>query len=156
VAIKHAKTSGKADGPDATLVQPSDWNADHLGVDVHDYALERSNQRQWLNLGAGPTDLGGTIRAVCDLSKVTQVRCVLLVITAGVTGDSKLQYSTDNATWSDLTANLIDLSSTGPKASTWEDIPVGAKADLIVVRIVGVNGNTTEDPVVQCVGLQVR
>jgi hypothetical protein len=27
--IKHSKTSGKADGGDATLIQPSDWNNDH-------------------------------------------------------------------------------------------------------------------------------
>lgn len=27
--LKHAFVSGKADGGDATLVQPSDWNADH-------------------------------------------------------------------------------------------------------------------------------
>lgn len=39
MALKHAKTSGKADGGDATFVQPSDWNADHvisgLGVPVN-------------------------------------------------------------------------------------------------------------------------
>jgi hypothetical protein len=28
--LKHAKTSAKSDGADATLVQPSDWNADHV------------------------------------------------------------------------------------------------------------------------------
>lgn len=28
-AVVHAKTSAKADGGDSTLVQPSDWNADH-------------------------------------------------------------------------------------------------------------------------------
>src|SRR6187399_2115821 len=28
--IKHAKISGKADGSDPSLVQPSDWNADHV------------------------------------------------------------------------------------------------------------------------------
>ena len=28
-AVKHAKTSVKGDGADATLVQPTDWNADH-------------------------------------------------------------------------------------------------------------------------------
>lgn len=28
--IKHAKVSAKADGADATLVQPSDWNGDHV------------------------------------------------------------------------------------------------------------------------------
>lgn len=30
MALKHAKTSGKTDGGDATLVQPSDWNGDHV------------------------------------------------------------------------------------------------------------------------------
>jgi hypothetical protein len=27
--LTHAKVSAKADGSDATLIQPSDWNADH-------------------------------------------------------------------------------------------------------------------------------
>ena len=30
MAIKHIKTSAKADGADNTLVQPSDWNAAHV------------------------------------------------------------------------------------------------------------------------------
>jgi hypothetical protein len=29
--VKHAFTSGKADGGDATLIRPSNWNADHIG-----------------------------------------------------------------------------------------------------------------------------
>lgn len=29
ISIKHPFTSAKADGPDTTLVQPSNWNADH-------------------------------------------------------------------------------------------------------------------------------
>lgn len=28
--VKHAFTSAKADGGDATLIRPSDWNAGHL------------------------------------------------------------------------------------------------------------------------------
>lgn len=28
--VKHAFTSAKSDGADATLVRPSDWNAGHL------------------------------------------------------------------------------------------------------------------------------
>lgn len=32
--IKHAFTSGKADGGDATLVRPSNWNASHYGLVV--------------------------------------------------------------------------------------------------------------------------
>lgn len=31
MAVKHAFTSAKADGADNTLVQPGDWNADHVG-----------------------------------------------------------------------------------------------------------------------------
>ena len=31
MAIKHAFTSAKGDGADATLVRPVDWNADHTG-----------------------------------------------------------------------------------------------------------------------------
>jgi hypothetical protein len=29
MAIKHVKVSGKADGADTALIQPSDWNGDH-------------------------------------------------------------------------------------------------------------------------------
>ncbi len=32
MAIKHVFTSTKADGDDASLVKPSDWNADHVGT----------------------------------------------------------------------------------------------------------------------------
>ena len=35
--IKHAFTSGKADGGDATLVQPSNWNAEHVIDQYVDY-----------------------------------------------------------------------------------------------------------------------
>jgi len=35
MAIKHAKTSAIEDGSDATLVRPSDWNADHTGTLDH-------------------------------------------------------------------------------------------------------------------------
>lgn len=30
ISLKHLFTSLKADGPDSTLVQPSDWNAEHV------------------------------------------------------------------------------------------------------------------------------
>src|SRR3990167_3314272 len=32
MALTHAFVSAKADGADATLVRPSDWNADHTGT----------------------------------------------------------------------------------------------------------------------------
>jgi hypothetical protein len=114
----------------------------------------------WLNLGAGPSELsvGGAIaRAVVnDLSLWTDLRMICSVTPAGVTGDAKLQYSTDDAAWTDLVSTLIDLSTTGIKATAWEAIPAGAQAGIIAIRIVGVNGNGTEDPGVRGVVLQVR
>src|SRR3990172_8306501 len=34
MAVKHAFTSPKADGGDATLVRPSNWNAEHIGGSI--------------------------------------------------------------------------------------------------------------------------
>ena len=31
--VKHAKVSAKSDGGDATLVRPTDWNAEHVATD---------------------------------------------------------------------------------------------------------------------------
>jgi len=35
--VKHTFVSAKANGPDATLVQPSNWNAEHFIEDFLDY-----------------------------------------------------------------------------------------------------------------------
>lgn len=37
--LKHAFVSGKVDGADATLVQPSNWNADHDGLEWFTYTV---------------------------------------------------------------------------------------------------------------------
>jgi hypothetical protein len=115
----------------------------------------------WTNLPAAVTEpvisgVVGTKTVLPDLSRYTQCRMVGVVGTAGVTGDAKLQYSTDDAAWVDLVSTLIDLSTTGIKATAWEAIPAGAQADLVVVRLVALNGNTTEDPAMRGVALQVR
>jgi hypothetical protein len=34
MGIKHAKTSAKSDGSDSTLVQATDWNADHATAET--------------------------------------------------------------------------------------------------------------------------
>jgi len=38
MAIKHAKVSEKEDGADESLVLPSDWNAGHTGMNLHDHS----------------------------------------------------------------------------------------------------------------------
>ena len=38
MTIKHKFESEVADGADATLVRPSNWNDDHEGMNVHDHS----------------------------------------------------------------------------------------------------------------------
>lgn len=84
------------------------------------------------------------------------MRIVVGVGVAGVTGDLKLQYATDAAaTWTDLTTNLIDLSTTGAKTTAWESVPAGAKA-VVFIRAVAFNGNGVEDPQIRGCHIQFR
>src|SRR4030043_649388 len=48
--IAHVFVSAKADGPDATLVRPSDWNADHSGDAGHTVQDETTPLAQRTNL----------------------------------------------------------------------------------------------------------
>lgn len=50
VSLKHSFVSGKADGPDATLVQPSNWNAEHVLTQLTARLLGRTSA------GVGPTE----------------------------------------------------------------------------------------------------
>jgi phage-related tail fiber protein len=50
VSLKHQFTSPKVDGPDATLVQPSNWNAEHVLTQATNRLLGRTAA------GTGPTD----------------------------------------------------------------------------------------------------
>ncbi len=103
--------------------------------------------RTYTNLGAGPTESNAADRAIIDLTSFTNVRLLARVVTAGVTGSIKAQYSLNASAWSDLTTT-ISLAPAGLKASASQAIPVGAKA-LVLLRLVGVGGNGTEDPVVE-------
>lgn len=111
--------------------------------------------RTYTNLGAGPTETNVIDRVILDMTDVAEVRHLVHVQTAGVTGDHKLQYSTDASAWNDLTG-LIDLSTAGIKASAWAAIPAGAIGDLRIVRMVAVGGNGTEDPAVNACMLEMR
>ena len=55
MALKHAFVSGKSDGSDATLVQPSNWNAAHVvdtAIDLPDVATPSAPSAGWLTLFA--------------------------------------------------------------------------------------------------------
>jgi hypothetical protein len=51
--VKHAFTNPKADGADATIVRPSDWNADHLGDVENVAALVADTVHTYSNVAAG-------------------------------------------------------------------------------------------------------
>lgn len=40
MAVKHAFTSAKSDGADATLVRPSNWNADHTAEGALEFVID--------------------------------------------------------------------------------------------------------------------
>jgi len=50
VSLKHLFQSAKVDGPDVTLVQPSNWNAEHVLTQATDRLLGRTTA------GTGPTE----------------------------------------------------------------------------------------------------
>jgi hypothetical protein len=109
--------------------------------------------RTYTNQGAGPTESSTSDRAVVDLTGRANCRILGHVSTGGTTAVFQAQYSTDGTNFSNLT-NTISCATTGLKASTSAAIPAGAKA-LVILRIVAISGNGTEDPVLNAVDVEI-
>lgn len=73
--LKHEKVSAKADGPDPTLVRPSDWNAEHVIDDEVMVVLLRGGNLLHIPTNAGWTETlvgsGSTGEGVSGLSLIT-------------------------------------------------------------------------------------
>lgn len=77
ISLKHAFTSGKSDGGDATLVQPSNWNAEHTITLATDTVLGRSTA------GTGAAEeitCTATGRSIIDDASVAAVRATLMLL----------------------------------------------------------------------------
>lgn len=65
VSLKHAFTSGKSDGADATLIQPSNWNAEHTLSLATNTLLGRTTAgtgaAEEISVGSGLTLASGTL-----------------------------------------------------------------------------------------------
>lgn len=155
MAIKHKKTSAVADGTDTTRVRPSDWNDEHNHVPF--VIPITAAPVTWTNMPAVATEFTGNPRTLADLTYATQVRIVACTATtAGATNATlKIQYSTDQSAWSDLTSTLGVATPVGVKSGAWENVPAGAKGDVFL-RILGQSGDGTTDPQFRGVYLQVR
>ena len=102
--------------------------------------------RTYTNLVAAVVESNAADRVLADLQGTFDIRLMAWVTAAGVTGQLKAQYTVNGSTWADLTTAL-SLTPTGLKASTWQPVPVGAKA-ICALRLVAFGGNTVEDPAI--------
>tara|TARA_R110000868_G_scaffold103000_2_gene283728 strand:- start:1285 stop:2214 length:930 start_codon:yes stop_codon:yes gene_type:complete len=67
MGIKHPFTSGKADGGDTTLVQPSNWNADHVVenyIDLPDVVTPAAPAVGWLRMFAKTRAARATLNSI--------------------------------------------------------------------------------------------
>jgi hypothetical protein len=76
--ITHAKVSSKSDGADTSVVRPSDWNANHVGVATARYIRTSAD---YTTASASFSDVDGTNMA---LTITTEARRVLV----GLVGSS--------------------------------------------------------------------
>lgn len=78
MALKHAFTNPKADGPDTTIVRPSDWNADHVidsgGLNsAGDLHINVNSSEKLTVLTNGNVGIGTTTpSSLLELSSTTQ------------------------------------------------------------------------------------
>lgn len=154
MAVKHAFTSAKADGGDATLVQPSNWNASHNAPPAY-INLGSLADTTLTNQSASLAELianPGT-RTYLDFTYADQVRLAVTVRVTGAAGSYvAVQYSTDNgSSWYgfdgvlDSTSPSVSLASGGIIRTAWTSLPAAAKADVLI-RVVGGGGDGAADP----------
>lgn len=161
MAIKHIFQSAKADGGDATLVRPTNWNADHNHVPFSIPLLAADPVFPFTNTPSAVTEwVAPRMRSRADLTTGVDARIVMQQGVVGVTGRLRCEYSTDQTTWVQMGASAqvdVAFSTTANIAVTgaWTALATGAKAD-VWLRLVTSGGNATEDPTVWMAELQVR
>jgi len=113
----------------------------------------------WTNMPAAETELFGETgnRARADLSRFTEVRTVVSVITAGYSGAGIGAMYHPGTSWTALVSsfNAAVIDATGVKVGIWVAIPAGA-LDNVSLRAVGYSGDGIVDPAFGYVGLEFR
>lgn len=121
---------------------------------------------QWTNMPSALTEIFGSdvpspaSRVLYDLSNATQIRFQVNVAQIGSTNaEIRIQYSTDQSTWSYLdngnTGLGQNINTTGLKTSSWSTIASGARGD-VYLRAVGINGNGSANPRFGLIQIQAR
>lgn len=118
ISLKHAFVSGKADGADSTLVQPSSWNAEHALTMASARLLGRTTGgvglAEELTVGAGLTLGSGSL--VANLTSVAGRTGAVTLAVADVSGAAPLASPTFTGTPAAPTAtagtNTTQLATT--------------------------------------------
>lgn len=112
----------------------------------------------WSNQPAAVTELFALTRnrTKMELTGANQARFLANVVVAGAaTSTLRVQYSTDQTTWTDLPGTSVSTAAVGLKVSTFTAVPAGAKQDVFL-RVVGDAGNANADPSYSSMALQLK
>lgn len=110
----------------------------------------------WVNMPAAATEMRSQHRKQLDLTRAQQVRLWVYVASSGVAGsDVYLRYSTDDATYTDITGATVTIDAVGFRDSGWVDLPAGAKG-VVWIQPWGKDGNGVADPRFHAVYAQIR
>jgi Chaperone of endosialidase len=95
ISLKHSFQSAKTDGPDNTIVQPSDWNDEHVLTQASGKLLGRTSAgagaTEEISAGSGLSLSAGTLAA-----DVTSVAGRTGAVTLGISDVANLQTSLDD------------------------------------------------------------
>jgi hypothetical protein len=88
IQIKHAFTSAKGDGSDATLVRPSNWNA------VHTTSMATGQLLGRLTTGAGSFEEIPVSAFIASILNTTDLATLVALVGGAETGDVKYTFKT--------------------------------------------------------------
>lgn len=155
--VKHAHLATQPDGPDSTRVQSSDWNDPHLTPPFVIPLFCDAATLLLTNLVTALTEMNGNrSRTKADLTNCSDARVVVRLMAIGsVNCLVKVQWSTDEAAWTDLCTVGIGGGAAGTRAGAWTALAAGAKADVFL-RLCTISNDAVADPAFGNIYLQVR
>ena len=128
IQIKHAFTSAKGDGTDATLVRPSNWNA------AHTTSMATLNILGRLTAGAGSFEELPTSAAMIALLNTADLATFISLIGGAETGDVKYTFKTS------ASSGWLLVTAAGSIGDATSGATLRANADTLALYTVIYNG----------------